>query len=431
MLGCGSENVALVNWLIKHRADCRITICDALKDLHLLHPEFELPFVDWRLGPDYDKDLSDFDLIFRVPGYPLFSPPLKLAAKAGAEITSPTKLFFEFPPTGNTIGVTGSKGKGTTSGLITDMLSLAGLAAFLGGNIGTPIFDFYDQVKPDGWVVLELSSFQLEDLEASPHIAVITNLMHEHLQPADPINPNYHLSEADYQQAKLNIVKYQTSGDIAIFNKKIKFAVSPGKRGRFDLGKGKKIYFDSVDFSSRLVGGHNKENIAAAAAAVFAAGVKIQVIKKAAKKFRGLPHRIELAGESNGIKYYDDSFATTPEAAITALRSFDNPIILLAGGADKGADFGQFAREAVDRVKFMVLFDGKATPRIESELKTAGFPKKNIALAMSMPDAMRIARAQARSGDIILLSPGCASFGIFKNYKERGDLFKEELKKYL
>ena len=286
------------------------------------------------------------------------------------------------------------------------------------------MFSFMDKIKKDAWVVLELSSFQLEDMVKSPHIAVLSNLTREHLRPADPVNPNYHKTYQDYILSKLNIFKFQKQNDCAIINKKIDFSQTKSKRGQFDLGKAKKIYFTQLDYPSRLVGRHNQENVAAAAEVARLVGIREAIIKKAVKKFKGLEHRLEFIGEYNKIKYYEDSFATTPESAIIALKSFSAPIILLAGGSDKGANFNKFAKEIKKRAKTVILFKGEATPRIKKALLRINYNNKNIHIVTSMKEACDTATKNASEGDVILLSPACASFGVFKNYKERGELFK-------
>ncbi|MCD4762051.1 UDP-N-acetylmuramoyl-L-alanine--D-glutamate ligase [bacterium] len=434
LLGFGIENQAFLGWLQKQKIDCEITICDQKKELDLAYPDLNQDNISWNLGANLDKNLDKFDIILRVPGYPLFKPEIKKAIRTGVEITSPTKLFFEFSPTPNIIGVTGTKGKGTTSGLVVEIISMAGKKVYWGGNIGIPIFNFFNKLKKTDYVVLELSSFQLEDLGVSPRVAVITNLFKEHLALADPLNPNYHKSMNDYVNAKLNIIKHQKRNNVAVINKNIKFPpIRPSsKAGRRagknkKLGNGKKIYFTKSDIESGLVGEHNRENIAAALKTARAIGIKEAIVRKAVKKFKGLEHRIEFVGKFNRNKYYNDSFATIPESSIIALKSFDAPIILLAGGADKGSSFKKFAKEIKKRVRFTILLNGKATPRLKKELRRIGY--MDTQNANSMKEAVLIARQQAKIEDVVLLSPGCASFGIFKDYKDRGAQFKKEVNK--
>jgi UDP-N-acetylmuramoylalanine--D-glutamate ligase len=267
-------------------------------------------------------------------------------------------------------------------------------------------------------------------MTVSPHIAVITNFYPEHLAPADPNNPNYHKSINDYANAKANIFRWQKGNDFLISNGKFPMTKKiPNLKFQNAKINSKITYFKKSNLTSKLVGEHNKENIAAAVEVAKIVGVKQEIIKKAVANFKGLGHRLELAREFNGVRYFDDSFATTPESTIIALKAFDAPIILFLGGADKGADFNELAREVKTRAKFIILLDGVATPRIKKELLKAGFKAGNMKLAYNIKEAVKYARAKAVAGDIVLLSTACASFGMFKNYKERGDLFKAEVKK--
>ncbi|MEI6597042.1 MAG: UDP-N-acetylmuramoyl-L-alanine--D-glutamate ligase [bacterium] len=416
ILGLGLENLFLVKYILKHKVKCEITVCDARVEI-----KNKLPAL-WQLGKAYNKNLGKFDVLFRAPGWPLNCPGIKIAKKKGVIVSSPMQLFFELSPSKNIIGVTGTKGKGTTASLIYEILKTAGKRVWLGGNIGVAPFSFIDKIKKTDWVVLELSSFQLENTTVNPYIAVITNFYSEHLAPADPNNPNYHKSLKAYRDAKLNIVKYQNKEDKAVLNYKLQIT-------NYELkAKGQKIYFKKSELKSRLIGEHNKENIAAAVEVAKIVGVKQEIIKKTVANFKGLEHRLELVRELDGIKYYDDSFATTPGSTIIALKSFTTPIVLFLGGADKEADFSELAKEVKKRCKFVVLLNGKAKPRIKKELLKVKFSENKIKLVNNIKDAVLSAHEQANNGDIILLSTACASFGMFKNYKQRGDLFKAEVK---
>jgi UDP-N-acetylmuramoylalanine--D-glutamate ligase len=492
MLGLGVENLALVKFLIRNcrnarfcvPTDWRITICDPKSAAELgdrfleikeLARKYKLPEIMLISGKDYDAHLADFDIVFRSPGYPLFNPNLIKAKKAGVEISSAMKLFFEICPTKNIIGVTGSKGKGTTSSLIYEIIiaslkkithpvsrgashpSQEGISqrVFLGGNIGTAPFEFIDKIKLDDFIVLELSSFQLEDLEVSPHIAVVTNLFKEHLAPADPNNPNYHKSMKAYWTAKANIFTHQGKIDYLIVSEDLQIK---------DYGlrtKAKIVIVGKSELESKLIGEHNKENIAAAVAVAKIFKIKDEVIKIAVQKFQGLPHRTEFVAEIDGVKYFDDSFATVPDVSVIALKAFSHTpsargghpspstqlrtgregnntprpsttpleggIILLAGGADKGSDFKNFAKEINKHVKYLILFKGEGTDRLKKQILNSKFHIPN-SVVDNMREAVKIAKSKSKPGDIILLSTGCASFGCFKNYKERGDLFKAEVK---
>lgn len=432
-LGLGIENASLLKFLLRKKTGAKMVIADPQPEEKLalrLKPLFRLAQenninLDFRSGRSYDWYLEDFDLVFRSPGYPLFSPSLKRAEKTGVEISSPMKLFFALSPTSNIIGVTGTKGKGTTSSLIYEILKQAGKDVWLGGNIGIPPFDFWEELKKNSWVVLELSSFQLEDMTESPKVAVITNLYKEHLRASDPHNPNYHKKLKDYWQAKFNIFKYQNKEDKLVINEKIKKTVSAYKPN------GELITFSRLDWESPLFGDHNKENMAAAHEVAQSLKIKEEIIKKALKTYKPLEHRLELVKEEKkeGIKYFNDSFATTPEATITALKAFSEPVILLAGGAEKNSDFKELAKFVKEKVKFLILFSGQASPRLKQAIRKAGLPVSNIKTVYSMEEAINIAKEKKSQGDIILLSPACASFGLFKNYKQRGELFKQEVKK--
>ncbi len=438
ILGLGLENLALVKYLLKHKVKCEITICDARNDVKkkwilpascgagMTRERSGTAKIKWQLGKNYYKNLDKFDILFRSPGWSLSCPGVKTAKKKGVQIFSPMQLFFKLCPSKNIIGVTGTKGKGTTASLIYEILKTAGKRVWLGGNIGVGPFDFMDKIKKTDWVVLELSSFQLEDMEVSPHIAVITNFYSEHLAPADPNNPNFHKTLNDYGRAKINIARWQKKKDYIILN--FQFLISKQFPISNFQAKSQKIYFKKSDLPSKLIGEHNKENIAAAVEVAKIIGVKSKDVKKAIVNFKGLEHRLELARAYQGVKYYDDSFATTPEAAITALKSFSRPVIILLGGADKGADFRELAKEVKKRCKFVVLLNGQATGRIKQKLINVGFLKNKIKLFNNINKAVGFAKEISSPNDVVLLSTACASFGMFKNYKERGDLFKKQVK---
>ncbi|MFA5162926.1 MAG: UDP-N-acetylmuramoyl-L-alanine--D-glutamate ligase [Patescibacteria group bacterium] len=425
-LGFGLENRAVMNFFLKNKFDGEMTVCDRrdLKTLKAIMPP--PPQIKYLLGKKYNQNLDNYNILFRSPGWPLFCPGIQKAVKSKKVfITSAMNLFFALCPTNNIIGVTGTKGKGTTSSLIYKILKKAGKKVYLGGNIGLAPFAFLPKLKKNDWVILELSSFQLEDLGYSPKIAVITNLFPEHLAPADPLNPNYHLSLKSYYKAKFNIARHQGTQDYLVFNKKFKDILDKEK------GLKSKIkYFTSNKLPSRLAATYNQENIDAAVTVANILKIKPSFISQAVKDFHPLEHRLELLKEKNGIKYYDNSFATTPESTEMDLKSFKRSIILLAGGADKGANFSNLAQTIKKTVKFLILFPGAGTVRLKSALKKAKFPTQKIWEAANMSQAVKEANKQAKNGDIVLLSTACASFGLFKNYKDRGQQFKNYVKKF-
>ncbi|HNW55469.1 MAG TPA: UDP-N-acetylmuramoyl-L-alanine--D-glutamate ligase [bacterium] len=426
VLGIGAENEALLEWLSRKDISLEIVIYDRREAEQLADKVAKINSlsgqlkITWRVGEKSHEGMNSCNYLWRSPGWPIFCPQIQVAIKSGSQLDSPMNLFFEACPSKNIIGVTGSKGKGTTSSLIYTMIDQVGWPVFLGGNIGIAPFAFIDLVDEDSWVVLELSSFQLEDLRYSPRIAVVTNLYEEHLAPADPLNPNYHQSREDYWQAKQNIFINQETSDFLIINQKLENQLDTNQINS------QIRFFGSSSWVTPLVGEHNKENIAAAQVVAEIIGLPEDKTRQAVAEFKGLEHRLEFVAEKNGVRYYDDSFATNPIATEIALKSFEAPIILFLGGADKGNDFKSLAKLITTRpVKLIILFDGQASPRIKADLIEAGYPEDKIIPAGSMESAMESAKQKAADGDIVLLSTACASFGIFNNYKERGNLFKQ------
>lgn len=419
-LGFGQENQAFLNYLLKHKAYNKldITICEQKNK-----SEFKsYKDISWQSGKNYKKNLSKFDILFRSPGWPLFCKELKKTKKTGSIISSPMNAFFEFCPTKNIIGITGSKGKGTSATLIYTILKNYKKRSFLGGNIGIAPFSFIEKIKNHDFVILELSSFQLEDLSKSPKISVFTNFFRDHLSAADPYNPNYHLSLKKYWQAKLNIAKHKENKYL-IINENLKEKIKKENL------KTKIIYFTKSNIKSSLVGDYNKENIAAAIETSKILKVPKKTILKTIAGFKNLCHRLEHIATKNQVSYYNNSFSTTPESTILDLKSFNSPIVLIAGGADKGANFKNLAKEIKDRVKYLILLPGKSSLKINKELINIKYPKEKIKLTNSMEEAVKSAEKNSEKGDLVLLSTACASFGIFKNYKQRGDEFKKHVNK--
>lgn len=424
LLGLGLENQALLSFLDQENIEIDISVCDKRSKRRLNIKKLNNLKIKYRLGTSFNKNLYEFDILFRSPGWPLFCPGVEEAVKRGStQVSSPLNLFFALCPSNNIIGVTGTKGKGTTASLIYATLQAAGKKVLLGGNIGIAPFSFLDQIDASTYIILELSSFQLEDLKYSPHISIITNLYTEHLVPADPHNPNFHYSLEEYWQAKLNIARQHTQDDYLIINKKLKDKLD------FSLIKSSIIYFTTSNLASKLIGDFNKENIAAAIEVAQILDIAPSIYENVILNFSNLEHRLEFVAEIDKIRYFDNSFSTTPESTILDLKSFARPIIQIAGGADKGADFKNLAQEISTRVKFLVLLPGAGTKRIKEELANLKFPKEKMKEVKNMSRAVKVAAAKAEENDIVLLSTACASFGIFKNYKERGNLFKEYVKK--
>lgn len=458
VLGMGIEGLAMVNFLSGR--ECEISILDKLSEDKIserLSAEDKIKFsqiiendkIIKIFGDSYLDNLSNFDLIFRSPGISFFNPKIQEAKKNGTLISSQIKLFFDLCPC-KIIGVTGTKGKGTTATLIYEIISRELEAnysrknpndvsipkVFLAGNIGYPAITLISKLKKDDFVILELSSFQLMDLEKSPQIAVVVNLLIDHL--------DYHKDIDEYKAAKESIIKFQNSGDIAILNKRSTF-----EKSVIDMIKSSIKYFSSSDTgdavvsddsvildpgnrnvkicdknSIELFGNHNLENIAAATLVADSFGISESTIKSVVSGFKGLPHRIEFVSEIDGIKFINDSFATNPEPTMAAIRSFTEDKILILGGSSKGSDFSQLAQLIADsNIKGVVLIGDEAL-KIEQALIVAAYSGKISKGLSDIDEIVRSAWTMASAKHVIILSPACASFGLFKNYKDRGDKFK-------
>ncbi len=353
--------------------------------------------------------LDDFDIIFRTPGLPYNSAAVQQAKNKGVIISSQTKLFFELCPA-PIIGVTGTKGKGTTSSLIAKILESAGKKVWLAGNIGRDPFEFLEQIKPEDSVVLELSSFQLQDLERSPHIAVVLNITSDHL--------NHHADLAEYIQAKISIIAFQTPKDFAILHP----ALPPSFQA---AGAGKKIIFDpsgASHYKTKLLGQHNWENIAAAAGAARVLEIPENVISTAIAEFEPLPHRLNPVKTVEGITYVDDGFSTNIDPTIAAMAAMDAPFVLIVGGFDKGLDWapvGQAIKENANLKGVVVI--GAVTEKILVTIK--GFNRPVLRGAQTMEEMLKQARSLTAPGDKILFSPGTSSFDMFKNEYDRAEQF--------
>ena len=410
------NNIAILGYGIEGKATEAYLKKQGIKNLTIL---------DEKDDPRAFADLSPYTKLFRSPGITLE----KLNAPK-EKITSHTRLFFEKCPC-PIIGVTGTKGKGTTSTLIHLMLKNAGMDSHLGGNIGKPPLNFLDDLKPDSIVVLELSSFQLEDLAQSPNIAVVLNITSEHL--------DHHPSTEAYRKAKQSIVLHQKPEDKAIINGDYE-----GSQPFAQLGQGEKFYYSRHDrvegafidgeqimalgepvastTDIALRGAHNHENVLPACLAAKILKVPNETIQNTLREFTGLPHRLELAAEKNGIKFFDDSFSTTPETSIAGLQAFEEPLYLIAGGSEKHSDFTEWGQACAGSKNLKkILFIGLTAKRMEESLPE-GVPFEHV---QDLTGAFKLISKEAQPGDVVLLSPACASFDQFKNYKHRGEVFKE------
>lgn len=437
VIGIGVSNTPLIKMLL--RAGIQVTACDKNRreEFGGLAEELESLGAELRLGGEYLKGLCQ-DVIFRTPGMRPDVPELLLAQARGSLLTSEMEVFFQLCPC-HTVAVTGSDGKTTTTTILANLLKEAGYHTFVGGNIGKPLLPDVDGMEPEDWAVLELSSFQLMTMDRSPEIAVVTNLAPNHL--------DVHKSMAEYVAAKENIFLYQDAGDRAVFNydNEITRGFSERAPGRVSLFSRRHELTQGVyqkngaiwvsnDQGSRSVlpveeillpGEHNVENYMAAIAAVDGL-VPDEIIRRFARQFAGVEHRIELVRTHNGVRYYNDSIASSPSRTIAGLRSFRDKVILIAGGYDKHIPFDELGPEIVSHVKHLIL-TGATAEKIAAAVQ--GCPdyrgEPPISRYEAFEDAVRAAHRVAEPGDVVILSPACASFDRFKNFAQRGEAFKK------
>lgn len=400
----------------------------------------QVTILDTRQSENYLDNLEKYDLIVRSPGVKIATLAKKNSTIKN-KLTSQTKLFFDLCPC-PIIGVTGTKGKGTTSSLIYEMLKKCGKDAYLGGNIGKAPFEFFEQLKPSSVVVLELSSFQLQDLHKSPHIAVFLMVTSEHL--------DYHSNVEEYVEAKRQILKHQTKDDFAVINRDYPAS------NESDISTDGKVYFVSREreveegcfaregkiiirtqieeieviktSESKLKGEHNFENVCSATMAAYLAGADLDSIRDVLKTFKGLEHRLELVDKINGVEYYNDSFSTTPETAIAAIEAFEKPEILILGGSSKNSNFDELGQILSSKQNIKAIIGiGKEWERIKSKINNQSSKILVVEGADTMEKIVLAASKIAVSGDIVILTPACASFDMFKNYKDRGIQFKQQV----
>jgi len=377
--------------------------------------------VDIITGPNAFLKLQDFDLVIRTAGL----APRKI--KTNGKIWSATNEFFAKCPA-MIIGVTGSKGKGTTASLIASILKEAGKKVWLIGNIGKASLDVVKEIEPSDIVVFELSSFQLWDIEKSPHIAVVLFIEQEHL--------DVHADMDEYVSAKAHITKFQTKDDSLIYNKSNQYAVGIAKPSQAKLigyvdeetahVKDGSFYYNEQKICSvntlRIIGTHNLDNACAAIDAVWGVTSDIAAIERGLHAFNGLPHRLQFVREVGGVKYYDDSIATTPSSAIAALRTFRGPKVIILGGSSKGSDFSELAIELTQHDVRAILIGDEAN-NIAEACKSAGFLNYEIINNPKMVDVVSLAKSLSSPSGVVLLSPASASFGLFANYVDRGEQF--------
>ncbi len=374
------------------------------------------------IGEDAFKNLSGFDLVIRTAGL----SPRKI--KTDGKVWSATNEFFK-KCSAPIIGVTGSKGKGTTASLIASILEAAGRKIWLVGNIGLPALDILSQVKTNDIVVYELSSFQLWDLKRSPKTAVVLFIEQEHL--------DVHLDMQDYVSAKSNIASHQRVGDYLVYNGANQYSASIA-----DMSEATKISYPSISSAHvdnkafyygeqkicsisalQLMGEHNLDNACAAIDAVWPITQDKKAITNGLINFKGLPHRLKFVRTVDGVDYYDDSIATTPSSAIAALRAFSKPKVIILGGSSKGSSFIELGRQLASEENTRAILIGDEAENIAHACQAAGFVDYEIIEKPTAVNFVARAHSLAVKGGVVLLSPACASFGLFKNYSDRGDQY--------
>ncbi len=434
MIGLGSYGTGREVARVLAAREARVTVSDVKPEGELLDEIEALngTGVEVQAGDDAYRGIEDADLIVPSPGVPLDIPPLLRARELGIPVVSEIEVAYWIAPC-PIVAVTGTKGKSTTTTLIGEILRDAGRKAEVGGNIGRPLIALADRATADETLVAEVSSFQLEATDQfHPKVAVLLNLLSDHL--------DRHPSMADYRAAKARLFANQTPQDTAVVNRDDAAAWALGSTAKaalmpFSLSQSLSDGADIVDQwlrvkgervcpvgSVRLRGRHNLANALAALAASQAAGASLGRAGDTLARFEGLEHRLEVAAVVDGVTYVNDSQATTPEAVVVALEAFDEHVVLIAGGRPKVHDFAALAQTIAKRGADLVVI-GEAADELAAAARVAG--AVGIERATDLAEAVAMARRRARPGDVVLLSPACASFDMFRNMAERGRTFKE------
>ena len=440
IIGLGVSNIPLLDYM--HNVGAKVTVFDNRiiedipKDTMKKITDYAMEF---SLGPNNLSKLEGFDIIFRSPSCLPTVPKLQKEVEKGAILTSEIEMLMKLCP-GKVIGVTGSDGKTTTTTLIYEILKANGYNCYLGGNIGTPLFTKLSEMTPDDIIVLELSSFQLMGMEISPSISVITNISPNHL--------NVHSSYEEYIDAKKNIFKYQDKDGIVVLNydNAITKAAAKEANGKVVFFSSKTKLEDGIILDGDIIkeckdklrrhilstntvalrGTHNYENICAAIAATSSL-VEVEDAVKAVQEFKGVQHRLEFIREIDGVKWYNYSIGTSPTRTIAGLHSFDERIVLIAGGYDKHLDYTPIAKPILEKVDSLILI-GDTAPKIFDAVKEEAEKQgKDIKIYMcdEFKNTVLVAKKVAKPGQIVLFSPASASFDLFRNFEERGNKFKE------
>jgi len=458
ILGAARQGLALARWLSRHGANVTLSDSRGEDEMNIARESLADTNVTWALGGHPLELLNNADVLCLSGGVPLNLPIVEEAVKRGIPLTNDTQIFMEVAPC-KTIGITGSAGKTTTTTLVGEMAKkkdegrrmkdenssdihpssfITHPSVFVGGNIGDPLINYVDEMKPDDLAILEISSFQLEQMTISPNIAAILNVTPNHL--------DRHGTMSAYTNAKARILEFQNEKDTAILSHD-----DAGAWSLRDKVKGDLLTFSLRDLDSslngayfhddilclrdgkayvpllpreklQLRGDHNIANALAAFTIGHAAGFKLDDMLEAVEEFRGVAHRLEFVREFRGAKWYNDSIATAPERSMAAIRAFSEPIILLLGGRDKNLPWDEIAALIKQRGVRPILF-GEAAELIEGALTTVGV--ENIRRAKNLAAAINIAAETVSAGEVVLLSPGCTSYDEFKDFAERGEVFRK------
>ena len=455
ILGAARQGIALARWLARHGSHVTLSDSRTLEQLTSARESLADVDVTWAVGGHPLELLDGVDVLCLSGGVPLTLPIVQEAVKRGIPLSNDTQIFMEVAPC-KTVGITGSAGKTTTTTLVAEMARLdyglrtadgaktpsavRGPRSFVGGNIGDPLINYVDEMTADDLAILEISSFQLDQMTISPNVAAILNITPNHL--------DRHGTMEAYTAAKARILDFQKDKDTAILGCDDKGAWSlrnqvKGKLLTFSL-KDLPDHLDGAYFHDGLLslregkayvpllsrdkvqlrGDHNVANVLAAFTIGHAAGLKLDAMLEAVEEFRGVPHRLELVRELRGVRWYNDSIATAPERSMAAIHAFDEPIVLMLGGRDKDLPWGEISNLIHQRVDHVVVF-GEAAELIQKAVSASGGAKKSLKRATNLEEAVTLAAETASAGDVVLLSPGGTSYDAFKDFAERGEAFRK------
>jgi UDP-N-acetylmuramoylalanine--D-glutamate ligase len=425
VIGLAREGLDLARFLTTHGASVVVSDHKPAEQLAEAIAQLDGAGVVYRLGGHALSDLDGIEVVYASPGIPPDHELMQGARARGIQLSSLVELFFALCPA-PILGVTGSAGKSTTTSLIGDVFAASGRTVFVGGNIGRPLLGKLEQMSASSWVVMELSSFQLEPLQVSPHIAVVTNVTPNHL--------DRHPTMEAYWAAKGQILAHQAPGDWAVLNaddawtlayrplgRVLHFSLEGSVEGAYLAGQHLMLLGQPLVEVREvpLRGRHNLANVLAASSAAHAAGIDRDAMRQAIRAFQGVPHRLQTISERDGVRFVDDSIATAPERSIAALQAYDEPLVLIAGGRDKHLPMGEWAALITRRVKHVVLL-GEMSDLVDHALRAADRHYTSISRAASMAEAVAQAASAAHSGDVVLLSPGGTSYDMYRDFEERG-----------